>query len=106
MTDWLYIVHPATGGTGWIPDTPGVLAHHRGRGWEQAEPPVEEEPEPLAAARDAEPEVNGPQPTEAGALVEALNSLAGQGREDDQEEASDLPATDDDDEGRGVTTSG
>lgn len=86
---WVYVENAATGGAAWLPDNPGVIAHHRGRGWEVAEPPAEPEPEPLAASADDEPEINGPQP----AAVE------------DVQEASDLPATDDD-EGRGVTTSG
>lgn len=114
--EWLYVEHPATGGAGWIPDNPGVLAHHQGRGWAQAVPPVEVvevgPPEPaleapeingpqpgdLEPAGEAEPEVNGPRPTEVGALVGVLNSLARQGRVDNEEEASDLPATDDEDE--------
>lgn len=52
---WVYMVHPASGGTSHVPDQPGVVVAHQARGWELADEPVEpdeeEQPAPPAPVR-------------------------------------------------------
>ena len=47
--DGVYLKHSVHGGGQWFPDDPGVLELFQGRGWERADPPVEddEQPEPV-----------------------------------------------------------
>lgn len=35
---WVFMRHPETGGTTWVPDNPGVVKDQGGRGWQVAEP--------------------------------------------------------------------
>ena len=40
MSDWVYMTHPATGGSTRVPDVPDVVASHESRGWAVADEPA------------------------------------------------------------------
>lgn len=48
-TDWVEMVHDATGGKGLVPNKPNVIAARRGKGWR-----LDSEPAPSTDANDDE----------------------------------------------------
>jgi len=51
---WVFMRHPETGGTSWVPDNPGVVADQEKRGWIVAEQRPAHRPVNLAARKHFE----------------------------------------------------